>query len=169
LNRGLSSELKTNFPYIIPVPPPRVENNQIPRNQWIAGFTSGEGCFIIKTSVSPDTKSGYGVQLRFQITQDGRDQLLMERLIAYFGCGKVVKNIEHNGNIVYFYVTKFSDIWDKIIPFFRQYNIVGEKLKDFEYWCRAGEIIKTKNHLTKEGLDQILKLKAGTNKGRSSE
>ena len=168
LNRGLSSELKISFPNTVPVPRPIVKNNSIPHQEWVAGFTSGEGCFIIKTSVSRDTTLGYGVQLRFQITQDGRDELLMKNLVDYFGCGRVVKNVEHNGNIVYFYVTKYSDIWDKIIPFFRQYNIIGEKLKDFEDWSRAGEIIKTKSHLTKEGLGQILKLKAGSNKGRSS-
>lgn len=167
LNRGWSSELKTSFPYIVPVPRPRVENNKIPHHQWIAGFTSGEGCFLIKTSVNRDTKVGFGVQLLFQITQDGRDELLMESLITYFGCGRVVKNVEHNGSKVYFYVTKFSDIRDIIIPFFRQYNILGVKLYDFEDWCRVGEIIKTKDHLTKEGLDQILKIKEGTNKGRS--
>ena len=71
------------------------------------------------------------VQLLFQITQDERDELLMESLVTYFGCGRVVKNVEHNGSKVYFYVTKFKDIQDKIIPFFRQYKILGEKWYDF--------------------------------------
>lgn len=167
LNRGWSEGLQASFPNIVPVPRQEVKNCQIPDPQWVAGFVSGEGCFIIKTSVSRDTKTGYGVQLLFQITQDGRDELLMTSLITYFGCGRVVKNVEHNGNKVYFYVTKLSENLDLIIPFFRQYNILGEKVHDFEDWCRASEIIKTKGHLTKEGLDQILRLKAGTNRGRS--
>ena len=167
LNRGWTSVLKASFPNIVPVTRPSVVNNQVPHPQWIAGFTSGEGCFIIKTSVNRKSKLGYGVQLLFQITQDGRDELLMGSLVTYFGCGRVVKNVEHNLNKVNFHVTKFSDIRDKIIPFFRQHNILGEKLYNFEDWCRAGEIIKNKEHLTKEGLDQIFKIKAGTNKGRS--
>jgi hypothetical protein len=38
---------------------------------------------------------------------------------------------------------------------------------DFIDWCKAAEIIKAKAHLNEEGLDQIIKIKAGMNRGRS--
>lgn len=170
MNRGLlSDELKVSFTNIVPVPRiiPTVES-QIPHPQWVAGFTSGEGCFMIKTSVNRNAKLGYGVQLSFQITQNERDIELIRSLVPYLGCGRLVVNEKHNGTKVNFNVTKFSDIQELIIPFFLKHKILGVKFLDFEDWCRAGEIIKNKGHLSKEGLDEIFKLKAGINRGRSS-
>ena len=63
--------------------------------------------------------------------------------------------------------TKFSDINEKIIPFFSKHPIAGIKLLDFVDWCKAAEIIKAKDHLTEDGVNQIIKIKAGMNKGRS--
>nr|YP_010608726.1 hypothetical protein PNX16_mgp045 [Drechslerella dactyloides]WAN89806.1 hypothetical protein [Drechslerella dactyloides] len=42
----------------------------------------------------------------------------------------------------------------------------GVKSKDFSDFCKAIEIMRTKEHLTKKGLDKIRKLKMGMNKGR---
>ena len=48
-----------------------------------------------------------------------------------------------------FQVRKFSDIMERIIPFFQNNKIEGEKFKDFNGWCKAGYLIKDKQHLTK--------------------
>jgi hypothetical protein len=47
LNLGLSESLKLAFPNIIPVPRPPVARIDIPHGEWLAGFTSGEGCFFV--------------------------------------------------------------------------------------------------------------------------
>ena len=65
-------------------------------------------------------------------------------------------------------INKFSDLTCKVIPFFSKYPIVGVKLQDFQDWCRVAEIIKSKNHLTSNGLDLIRQIKAGMNRGRSA-
>ena len=41
------------------------------------------------------------------------------------------------------------------------------KSLNFEDWCRAAEIIKAKGHTTEEGLNRIISLKLGINKGRA--
>jgi hypothetical protein len=46
LNLGLSGELKEAFPNVVPVKRPLVEDQVIRDSQWLAGFTSGEGCFF---------------------------------------------------------------------------------------------------------------------------
>jgi len=57
-------------------------------------------------------------------------------------------------------VSKFSDIKDKIVPFFLTSTLIeGEKYKDYRDWCKVVDIVKTKNHLTKEGLDQVIQIK----------
>lgn len=40
---------------------------------------------------------------------------------------------------------------------------------DFEDWCKAASIMKAKGNTTKEGLEKIIKIKAGMNKGRSEK
>jgi hypothetical protein len=37
---------------------------------------------------------------------------------------------------------------------------------DYEDFCKVAELMKNKAHLTQEGLNQILKIKDGMNKGR---
>jgi hypothetical protein len=85
----------------------------------------------------------------------------MRSLIDYLGC----VNVSVDG-VVNYLVTKFSDMTDKIIPFFVENPIEGVKSKDFEYFCKVAELMQNKAHLTASGLDQIRKIKAGMNRGR---
>jgi hypothetical protein len=53
----------------------------------------------------------------------------MKSFVEFFGCGKVNKR---NNNVVDFVVRRISDIDNKIIPFFKNYRIIGVKFQDFE-------------------------------------
>lgn len=57
----------------------------------------------------------------------------------------------------------FNNIINKVIPFFEKYPIIGIKAKDFEDIKQASILIKSKAHLTKEGLDKILLIKSRMN------
>ena len=82
--------------------------------------------------------------------------------VEYFECGKYYSvNQKEAGHFV---VNKLSDISEKILPFFNKYEIIGEKRHDFIAFCRAAELIKAKKHLTQEGYEEILKIKAEMNK-----
>ena len=105
---------------------------------------------------------GKGVNLIFSIAQHVRDEQLLKSLIEYLGCGKIYLHKEG----VHFRVTKYSDLSDKIIPFFQKYSIIGIKALDFKDFCIAADMMKNKKHLTKEGLDVIHKIKTGMNRGR---
>ena len=128
LNKGLSPSLKDAFPNFVPVPRPLVEAN-IPDHQWVAGFTSGEGCFYIVISKSNSESVGFNVRLRFILSQDARDEHLIRNFITYFNCGSCEKAKD---GMVYFKVTKFADNYEKIIPFFSKYHIHGVKAMDFQ-------------------------------------
>jgi len=141
-------------------------NEQLSINaQWIVGFTSGEGNFMI--GLRKEGKLGKIPQLRFQLTQHSRDEELFRRLALYFGCGKVYVRNSNGRQAVEFTVQNFSEIIEIIIPLLRDNPIMGIKALDFADWCAAGEIMKVKGHLTQEGLDQICKLKALMNQERS--
>ena len=103
------------------------------------------------------------VQLVFKLTQHSRDEQLIRSLVDYLGCG----NIYVNGRVVDFKITKFSDLTNKIIPFFQKYPIIGVKVLDFADFMKVAELMSDNKHLTLEGVDQIRKIKANMNKGRS--
>src|SRR5690606_11951701 len=146
LNLGLSPGLKAAFPNTNPVPRPvlELENTRIPGLRrtphhsllvmggnlfWVAGFTSGEGSFLIDVSKSSAYKLGSNVKLTFNIPQDIKDELLLKSLVDYLDCGNYLVKRGVVGNFI---VTKFSDNLEKIIPFFKAYPILGEKSRDFE-------------------------------------
>nr|ATI20501.1 LAGLIDADG endonuclease [Juglanconis juglandina] len=193
LNLGLFEALKTAFPYIIPIlrpspsggwssslsprPPaclqgvkereergPKVEKIAIPHGEWLAGFTSGEGCFFVFVSKSLTHVSGFQVQLVFQITQHSRDERLIQSLISYLGCGKLVTSSDGK---VQFRVEKFKDNYEKILKFFNNHKIRGVKLDDFKDWCIVAKLMRSGEDLTPEGVNEIVKIKAGMNKGRA--
>ena len=62
-------------------------------------------------------------------------------------------------------MTSFSDMQDKIIPFFKKYPIRGTKLEDFEDFCKVAEMMEQNKHLTEEGLNRIREIKARMNRG----
>jgi len=124
VNNGLSDNLKTAFPNIIPVKRPQVELATYINPHWLAGFASGECCFSVNYSQS----SGQ-VALRFSLFQHSRDTELTKSLVQYFGCGNYDPEPTKNGGR--FRVSSFSDISNKIIPFFQEYQIVGVKALDF--------------------------------------
>lgn len=162
LNLGLSSKLKGAFPNTIVITRPIIKDQQILDPEWLAGFTSGEGCFLVSIYNSR-TKLGVAVKLIFQVSQHIRDELLLNSFIKFFcDTGKIIKDKD----MCHYRVTKSSDISEKIIPFFKKYPIIGVRSKDFKDFCIVADLMKEKKHLTPEGLDQIRKIKASMNTGR---
>ena len=164
INLGLNEELKLAFPDIVPVTRPLVENTEIPHPEWMTGFITGEGCFFIKLGKNSKFNVGHQVQLEFVVGQHVRDKQLINKFVTWFGCGKIDQN--PTLTLVTYQVYKFSDIISKIIPYFKKYSLVGDKIKDFNYFCKVAEIMDKKGHLNPEGLEQISQIKAGMNRKR---
>ena len=130
----------------------------------MAGFTAREGCFSIAIQKSPTVKTGFQVQLRYIITQHSIDEELMKGLINFWGCGMVFKRSKEN--TVDFQIRKFSDLANKVVPFFQRISLQGAKSQDFKDFCRAVDIMKEKGDLTHKGLDQLRQIKACMNTAR---
>ena len=164
LNNGLSIDLKKSFSDIIPAIRVKAQiSYRDLKPNWVAGFTEGEGCFNV-TIYKSETKIGYAVKLVFIISQNNRDDLLIRSLVNFFDCGQV--NLLQATSSIQFKVTKFSDITNKIIPFYKEYPLLGGKALDFYKFTRVAELINDKTHLTEEGLEAIRALKADMNKAR---
>ena len=102
--------------------------------------------------------------LKFYLTQHNRDECLMRSLVNYFEVGKYYpSSIKKYGD---YQVYRFSEILDKIIPFFQKYTIQGEKSKDFEDFCLVSQLMIKGAHLTEKGLAEIRKIKERMNSRR---
>lgn len=92
---------------------------------------------------------------------------LMLNLKNYFG--------EDKGKMVIFKETctyrvdKLKDILEVIIPHFDKYPPVTQKLADYILFKEIVSLMKNKEHLTLDGLNKVLSLKASLNLGLSSE
>lgn len=84
MNRGLSDNLIKEFPDICPILRPKLKDQNIPDPNWIAGFTSGEGCLMVRVRKSSTNLTGYNVELIFKVTQHTRDDNLIISLIIFF-------------------------------------------------------------------------------------
>jgi hypothetical protein len=69
-----------------------------------------------------------------------------------------------------FIVEKFTDVRDKIIPIFEKFKLRhgGAKSLNYEDFKKAALLIGNKAHLTREGLDEIKKIKGRMNKQRKA-
>ena len=161
-NWGLSLSLSSAFPNRIVIQRPLVKDQTIENPNWLVGFTSAEGCFHVAVSKSNAYSTGYMVQLEFAIVQHSRDSQLLISFIKYLDCGHVNKYRDSSK----FRVRKFDDLTNKIIPLFKKYNLEVIKNQDFSDFCKVAELMKEKKHLTNAGLEEIIKIKAGMNRGR---
>lgn len=162
INLGITDDLKASFPDVVPAKRPMIKDQEIISPYWLAGFTSGEGTLSVYIFRSK-TKIGFGVTISIRIYQHSMDKGLLQSIVTYLGCGRV--DVATRGDC-WFVVSKFSDIETKIIPFFNKYSIEGVKALDYTDFKSAAEIIKEKRHLTQSGLDAILKIRSGMNRGR---
>lgn len=120
------------------------------------------GCFFVSIQKSK-VLIGESVTLKFKITQHVRDLSFIRSLENTFGCGRVEIS---NKNWACYVVTAFSDILNKIIPFFDQYPLQGVKRQNFDDFSRVVSLVKNKEHLSKCGLEKIKQIKIGMNKER---
>lgn len=98
------------------------------------------------------------------ITQHKRDEVLLKNIIATLNCGRYYAR--SNSNVYDFIVEKFTDITEKVIPFFEAHPLHGIKKKNFNDFKKVALLMKDKVHLTSEGLKQIQTIKDGMNSKR---
>jgi len=63
-------------------------------------------------------------------------------------------------------ISNYKDNYYKMIPLFNKHKIIGIKLLNYLDFCKVAELINKKDHLTKEGLENIRKIKSNMNINR---
>jgi hypothetical protein len=134
--------------------------------KFVTGFSDGESSFMIAISLLPSKK--WQVTASYSICLHAKDLSLLNQIQSFFGgIGKIYSF--SNETKVIFRVTKIDDLINIIIPHFNTYLLLTQKRADFELFKLAVELMKAGEHLTTEGLNKIVNIKASINKGLSEE
>ena len=129
---------------------------------FVTGFTDAEGSFMI-SFIKTKVRVGWNVVAVFQIELHKKDLELLNSIRAYFGeIGTIYKG---GRDSVVFRVRSLERIITRIIPHFDNYPLITQKKADYVLFRRVVEIMQKKGHLTFEGLQEIVNIRASLNLG----
>jgi LAGLIDADG endonuclease len=132
---------------------------------FVSGFTDAEGCFHISITRDSKTITGWRVKLIFTIAVHQRDRTLLELIKTSIGAGQIYK---HGKDSIVLRVSSVKDLL-VIIDHFERYPLITHKVADYILFKRVLELMNRKEHLTLEGLNKVVAIKASMNRGLSSE
>lgn len=165
INRGISKKVLTFFPDIKPQDRPLFTLPEELNPQWVSGFVGGDGGFSIYVNDTIDNLK-QRLSYRFYITQHSKDLELMNLFVTFFRCGFIDVRSNPNTPRCDFIVQDATSILENIIPHFDSYPLFNLKHKDFLCFKEGMFLIKSKQHLTTQGLTKIKDLSLEMNSKR---
>jgi len=136
-------------------------------NPWfVTGLIDAEGVFSISFRKDKEYKLGWQIGAEFQIQLHKKDiNILLELQKFFSGTGSI--SISKTRQRATYSVKSIKDIVNTIIPHFLKYNLLTQKAADFSLFTEIVELLNAKGHLTSEGLNKVVNLKASLNLGIS--
>ena len=134
---------------------------------FVTGLADAESSFIVSIQKNERYKIGWRVLAAFQIGLHERDlALLLQLQEFFFGKGSMAKEIETK--MVRYQIADIDDLTKIVIPHFLKYPLLTQKGADFILFKQIVKLMNSKNHLSIEGLHQIVDIRASMNRGLSS-
>ncbi len=128
---------------------------------YLAGFADGEGSFNVSFRPRSDYKNQWKVSACFNVSQ--KDKVILALYKRWLGCGTLR---DRKDGVWYYEVNNFTAIKECVIPFFRKFGFLSAKKKrDFAKFQQIVQLIDSNEHLTKEGIQKILKIRKDMNDG----
>jgi len=123
---------------------------------YLIGFTEGEGMFYVGVVPSKETKTGWQVIYFLKISQNPSGVKVLEEFKKKLRCGYIKKNsqTDKTDKSLAFVVRDLPNIRDKVIPFYKNKLII--KRDAFEKFRQVIELVNKKEHLSKDGIEKIL-------------
>ena len=125
------------------------------KNHWLAGFSDTDASFQIKVL---NRSNRTEVRLNFQIDKK-KDSILI--LIKDFLGGNI--GYRKTQGTYYYGSTSFESARN-VIGYFDYFHLLSTKHTNYLKWRKAYIIIKNRDHLNKDGLQKIIKLKNTMNR-----
>ncbi len=126
---------------------------------YIAGFADGEGSFNVSLKKRNDYKDQWKLTASFNISQ--KDRTILAFIKKQIGCGSLR---ERKDGVVYYEVTNINALYEKVVPFFKRFKFLSaRKKKNFSIFAKIVEKMYKKEHLTREGFLEIVRLRENLN------
>jgi hypothetical protein len=126
------------------------------KNHWLAGFSDADASFQIKILNRINGK--VEVRLNYQVDQK-KDYLLL--LIKDYLGGNT--GYRKSQDTYYYGSTSFGSA-KNVINYFDHFQLLSSKHINYLKWRKAYIIVQNRDHLNKDGLEKIIKLKTTMNK-----
>jgi LAGLIDADG DNA endonuclease family protein len=131
---------------------------------WVTGFTDAEGTFTVVFDKVNTRKLNWRIQAKFQISLHVRDLPLLLKVQHFFGN---IGSVSESENMAFYSVSSVKDLVKTIIPHFLKYPLLTQKGTDFILFKQIVDLMENKAHLTIEGINKIINIKAAMNLGLS--
>lgn len=135
---------------------------------YVTGFSDGESTFSIRIVKRSTNKIGWHIQPIFKIELHLKDALILKSIQSFFGVGSFrIQNTNGRNAVAIYSVESIKDMINVIIPHFDKYPLITQKRADYELLKKIVIMMNNKEHLTMEGLNKIVSIRASLNKGLS--
>jgi len=154
-------------------------------NPWfVTGFIDAEGTFCTTIYKNKAYKTGWVVRSFFEIGLNQRDSYLIYQLKDFFkGIGTI--SLDKKANVLKYSTASLKDLSSIVIPHFKKYPPIGlvglakanqanqgqrlltQKGADFSFFEQIVELMNKGAHLTINGLQQVINIRASMNTGLS--
>ncbi len=129
-------------------------------NEYLSGFTDGEGCFYVGFSKRMDLPLKWQIITEFHVSQNPGGRNVLEAFQKRLGCGYLkpnhAKSLKDKSWILI--VKNRKDLKNKVIPFFQRHTLHTNKRLDFEIFVEVLDLIEQGKHITKDGFREIVEL-----------
>jgi hypothetical protein len=129
-------------------------------DEYLAGFTDGEGCFYVGFSKRDDLPLKWQVITEFHVSQNPGGKNLLEVFRQRLDCGYLKlnhpKSLKDKSWVLI--VKNRRELTEKIIPFFKKNPLYTVKQQDFVIFTKVLDIIEQGKHLSKDGFKEIIEL-----------
>ena len=129
---------------------------------YLAGFADGEGSFIVSVRHRSDHAMGWQIDMTFNVSQ--KERHILAYFKRYLGCGRFQQRPD---GVFYYVVSNQRSVLERVIPFFERFPFLSQrKQSNFAIFKKIASIVSKKEHLTPQGLEQIMRLRERLNEGR---
>ena len=128
---------------------------------YFAGFVDGEGSFHLTFRRRKDYKQPWKISLCLNISQ--KDKILLALIKRHLKCGTIRYK---SGDVWMFEVNNLTAIRENVIPFFNKFGFLSAKKKrDYAIFKKMAQHMAKGDHLQREGIVKLLKLRRNMNDG----
>ena len=103
-------------------------------------------------------KLGWQVFPEFVVTQGAKSVSTLQFLMQFFCCGRIFVNRRHDNHkepLYRYCVRAVKDLREKIVPFFLENQLRTAKHQSFEVFVQVLDLMKSRKHLSQDGLREI--------------